>query len=57
MKTFIKPSGIEVQVNQNSEAYAISLGWVEKKATDPVTDQVTDQVKEFKQRGRPRKEV
>jgi len=56
MKTFIKPSGIEVNVNQNSEAYAISLGWVEKKVIEQVTEQAQE-VKEFKPRGRPRKEV
>ena len=32
MKTFIKPSGAEVQVNEESAPYAEALGWVEKKA-------------------------
>ena len=30
MKNFIKPSGIEVEVNENSIDAAIALGWKEK---------------------------
>lgn len=32
METFIKPSGQEVQVNESSRAYAISIGWKIKES-------------------------
>jgi len=31
--TLYKPSGVKVSVNDNSLAYALSLGWTEKKPT------------------------
>lgn len=31
MKKLYKPNGQEVEVNENSLAYALSLGWTEKK--------------------------
>lgn len=30
MKIFVKPSGVELGVNPESEEYAISLGWIPK---------------------------
>lgn len=55
MKIFIKPSGVEVIVNEGSESHALSLGWKPKEsAQEPVIEQVVEQVS--KKRGRPRKD-
>jgi hypothetical protein len=54
MKIFIKPSGAEVPVNENSEAAAIALGWKEKGATESEVTEVTDDAAP-KRRGRPPK--
>lgn len=48
MKLFVKPSGAVVAVNESSEAYAISLGWVEKK-------EEAEKPQETPRRGRPPK--
>ncbi len=42
MKTFVKPSGVEVQVNESSEAYALSLGWTLKAPKDAVSEFLDD---------------
>lgn len=39
MKVFIKPSGMEVLVNQNSEAHALTLGWKPKESEPPATEE------------------
>ncbi len=39
MKVFVKPSGMEVKVNQNSEAHALSLGWKPKESESPAADE------------------
>lgn len=31
MPTLVKPNGTEVEVNERSLSYALSLGWKEKK--------------------------
>ena len=33
MHTLYKPNGTEIQVNDNSLEYALSLGWTKKKPT------------------------
>lgn len=40
MKTFVKPSGIEIEVNENSYAAAKALGWVPKDELQAVVNQV-----------------
>lgn len=57
MKRFIKPSGMEVMVNENSEAAALEMGW--KPAEAPVIE-ITEEPEEStvaapKRRGRPPK--
>jgi len=53
---FVKPSGQEVEVNENSESYARSIGWVpvgEKPAE--VTQEEPKQEEAKAKRGRPKK--
>jgi hypothetical protein len=54
MKIFIKPSGAEVPVNENSESAAIALGWKEKGAPELESPEVPDDAAP-KRRGRPPK--
>jgi hypothetical protein len=51
MKTYIKPSGQEVSVNENSYKIAESLGW---KAKDEIKVKIEPDVRRL---GRPRKEA
>lgn len=52
MKTYIKPSGVEVSVNPNSYDLAESLGWKVKQETKAESAE-TDEAP--KRRGRPPK--
>jgi hypothetical protein len=58
MKTFIKPSGVELQVHPDSEAYVLSLGW-RVKESEPMDIPVlkpAEPVIDTKRRGRPPKQ-
>ena len=43
MKTFVKPSGVEVDVNESSYAKALELGWVPKEELQAVVKQAGDE--------------
>jgi len=48
MNTLFKPNGKEVQVNDNSLAYALSIGWAVEDPTKEVEviEEVTEEVAE-----------
>lgn len=56
MITFVKPSGVEVQVNEYSAQFAQDLGW-KLKTDDPEPEKAeeTKQEEAPKRRGRPPK--
>jgi hypothetical protein len=55
-ETWIKPSGVEVQVNKTSEEAAIALGWIRKDSVvKPVIEVTVYDELAPKRRGRPAK--
>ena len=55
METWVKPNGVEVQINADNHKAARDLGWVPKEEAKPA-EQPADVVEVPKRRGRPPKE-
>ena len=54
LETWVKPNGVEVQINSNSHQAATDLGWKPKQEVKAET--VTAKPEMPKRRGRPPKE-